>query len=194
MKKVENKTYTFNGEVFTTEKNVLKIQRAYQILRIHLSSLVKLYTEGIDTSVLKGYEKRVNDIVKTRDAIDKSDLVKLQDELEKFQDAGNEQGVKGTEQQIKDVEDAIERNKADIDKINEEFRNDEVALSQQAEYTQAIGNAMTMLKCSDLIPNFLESYLKGDTSKLDYENPEMIEFINSVMEDFFFLMLKSKEK
>lgn len=191
---MENKTYTFNGEVFTTEKNVLKIQRAYQILRIHLSSLVKLYTESIDTSVLKGYEKRVNDIVKTRDAIDKSDLVKLQDELEKFNDAGNEQAIKGTEQQIKDVEDAIERNKADIDKINEEFRNDEVALSQQAEYSQAVNNAMTMLKCSDLIPNFLNQYLIGDTSKLDYENPEMIEFINSVMEDFFFSILKSKEK
>jgi len=37
----------------------------------------------------------------------------------------------------------------------------------------------------DMIFPFLEKYLTGDITKLDKDNPDILEFIQNVMTDFF---------
>lgn len=177
-----SKSYFFNGVEFKTEKNVLKIQNAWLPLKIYYDKVVNMFASEVDMSAVNVYRDRIKKIVEEKDIPDNKDLLALESETVK------------NEPLIKQVKESIAKNKTDIENIEKELLADEKAQAQQSEYNKALENAIQYLLCSDIIPEFLDKYLIGDKSKLDYENPEMITFINEVVGDFFLLMLANIKK
>ena len=170
---VASKSYIFNDTTFTTERNVLKVQNAWLPLAMYFDEILKMYTEGLESKELNGYKVRLSDIT-AKDKQDKSDLVKLQSE-----ETPNTEIIERINKQI-------EFNASELVIINDEFSKDETALKQQAEYNRMFNYAIQSLITSyDVIKGFLEGYLIGDLSKLDYEDESIIEFIGEVIGDFF---------
>jgi hypothetical protein len=175
-----NKTYKFLDTEYTTEKNVLKIENAFIPFDMFHNSIKTMYARNIDTGALMPYMTRFN-FYTNKMKIDKSDLenLKKQPELDLAT--------------IERVEKAIETNQIELDKINEEYLQDIEAQYQQADLLKADKDAKrTALSSFEVVKTFLDKYLIGDTSKLDYENPLIKDFINEVMEDFFLFTMQNK--
>jgi len=180
MLNLQNKTYSFNGVEFVPEKNVLKIQNAWIPVAMYFDKLLKLYTSELDMSAVNKYKQQLKE-VNDKDKQDKSDLKKLQSEE-----------IPNTEI-IDRVNVQIEKNKTELSRINEEFSNDETAQAQQTEYNQMLGYALQSLITSyDVIKGFIEAYLVGDKSKLNYEDENILPLISEIVNDFFLSRLQSK--
>ena len=176
------KTYKILDTEFTTEKNVLKIQNAFLPLGIYFDKLNKMYTSEVETDVLDVY-KRNMDLMNNKNRLDKESLKNL--EAEKTPD----------KKVIDRVTKAIKQNEIDIESLNKDYRNDKKAQAQQTELNEATGYAMAHLLTSfDMVKIFLDKYLIGDTSKIDYEKPEAMEFVKEVVTDFFLSQMQNKVK
>lgn len=177
---MQNKTYTFNGTEYTVEKNVLKIQNAWIPLAMYFEDLVKLYTSECDLSKVNGYKEQLK-FLSVKEKQDNGDLKRL-----KSEETPNTELIDKVSKQI-------ELNAIERDKINSEFANDVIAQEQQAEYNRMLGYAIQSLVTSyDVVKGFLNVYLIGDISKLDYENENILEFISEVINDFFLFRMQSK--
>lgn len=176
----QSKTYTFNGVEFQTERNVLKVQNAWLPLAMYFDEILKMYTEGLESKELDGYKVRLSEIT-AKDKQDKSDLKKLQSE-----ETPNTELIERVEKQI-------ELNKAELDKINSEYEADETAKAQQEEYNKKLAYAFQSLISSyEMIKGFLNVYLIGDKSKLDFEDSEIIPFVEKVITDFFLYKMQNR--
>jgi hypothetical protein len=177
---IVSKTYKFLDTEYTTEKNVLKTQNAFLPMGIFFDKLNKMFIENVETDKIQPYKdslKFYNDKMK----IDKSDLenLKKQPELDLAT--------------IERVEKAIESNQIEIDKINSDYANDTEAQEQQAELNNATNYALaTLISSFDIVKTFLDKYLIGDVSKLDYENPLIADFVKEVITDFFLSQMQNK--
>lgn len=176
----QSKIYTFNGTEFQTERNVLKVQNAWLPLAIYFDEILKMYTEGLESKELDGYKVRLTDIT-AKDKQDQSDLKKLQSE------------ETPNVELIERINNQIEKNKSELDKINSEYEWDETAKAQQDEYNKKLAYAFQFLVSSyEMIQGFLNVYLIGDKSKLDYEDSEIIPFVEKVITDFFLYKMQNK--
>ena len=177
---VVSKTYIFNDTTFTTERNVLKVQNAWLPLAMYFDEILKMYTEGLESKELNGYKVRLSNIT-DKDKQDKSDLKKLQSEETPNTELINQFNAE------------LEKNKAELDKINSEYEADETAKAQQDEYNKKLAYAFQSLVSSyEMIQGFLNVYLIGDKSKLDYEDSEIIPFVEKVITDFFLYKMQNK--
>lgn len=176
-----NKTYSFNGVEFTTERNVLKTQNAYINLQMYMAELLKLFTADLDMSAVAPYNQRLKDI-NDKNKQDKSDLKKLESEE-----------TLNTEL-IEKIKAELVKNQIELAKINDEFGNDETAKAQQTEYNLKIYYVNESIAGSETAKVFLESYLIGDLSKLDYEDPKVIDFTKEVINDFFLSRLPNRSE
>ena len=169
----QSKTYKFGETEFQVQRNVLKIQNAWLPVAMYFEKLVEMYTAECDMTAANVYKDRLKDLA-DKDKQDKSDLVKLQSE-----ETPNTEIIERINKQI-------EFNASELVIINDEFSKDETALKQQAEYNRMFNYAIQSLITSyDVIKGFLEGYLIGDLSKLNYEDESIIEFIGEVIGDFF---------
>ncbi len=166
---MQSKVYKFKDTEFTVQKNVLKIQNAWLPVAMYFENLIKMYTAECDMSAVNSYKDRLKEL-NIKDAQDKSDIQKpdLDSDV------------------IARIQSQIEKNKIELDKINSEFESDVAAKEQQSEYNRMFNYAIQSLITSyDVVNGFLQSYLIGDYSKLDYEDESIIEFIGEVIGDFF---------
>ena len=168
---MQSKEYKFLDTVFTTQKNVLKINHAYIPLKKYLAQASSMYLEGMDLSRYKFHTDKYQKL-KFKDDKDNSDL-KIAQEL------------KDTVL-IERISKAIENNKSEFEKLDTDFREDKEAMNQYVQLLNANQFAEENLLTSyELIKGFLDTYLIGDLTKLDYENEAITEFVNTVMSDFF---------
>lgn len=174
---MQNKSYKFGDTEFTVEKNVLKIQNAWIPVAMYFEKLNAMYTAECDMSKVNEYKQRLENL-NIKDKQDQSDILKP--------DLLPEVTAK--------IQSEIEKNKVEIDKINEEFANDSEAQEQQREYNRMLGYAIQSLITSyDVLKGFLDIYLIGDKSKLNYEDESILEFINEVISDFFLYRMQNKK-
>lgn len=179
---MQSKTYKFGETEFQVQRNVLKIQNAWLPVAMYFEKLVKLYTSECDMSVVNTYRKRLDEL-NAKDKQDKSDLKKLQSE-----ETPNTELVQRFEKQIG-------LNAVELEKINSGFALDAIAIEQQAEYNRMFNYSIQALITSyDVIKGFLNVYLIGDLSKIDYENESIIEFIGEVISDFFLFKGQSRKQ
>lgn len=177
---MQNKTYSFNGVEFTTERNVLKVQNAWLPLAMYFDEILKLYTSELESKELDSYKQRLKDI-NDKNKQDEFDLKRLQSEE-----------TPNTEL-IDRVKAEIEKNKSELDKINSEYDADETAKAQQQEYNTKLSYALQSLITSyEMIKGFLDVYLIGDKTKLNFEDDNITVFVEQVITDFFLYKMQNK--
>lgn len=178
---MQSKKYKFLDTEFETQKNVLAISRAWNPLQMYFDTVLKMYTENVDMSAINSYNDRLREFQEMIDK-DTRDLTALLDEPEP------------NKQLIQQVNDAIDKSKSEVEKIETEMSKDENVIKQQKEWLSQVNNASKQLLCSEMIPAFLDEYLIGDTSKLDYEKWEIQDFISEVIGDLFTAMSEKKKR
>ena len=178
---MQSKKYKFLDTEFEVEEDVLKISRAWNPLQRYFDTVLKMFTESVDMSASDSYNEKIKEIQFLIDK-DSRDLTVLLDE------------TIPNEKLIEQCKEAIEKNKSELEKIETEMRSDENVIKQQNEWLNQVNYASKELLDSELIPGFLDKYLIGDTSKLDYKDWGIKDFISEVVGDLYTAMSEKKKR
>lgn len=172
-----NKTFVFNGVEFQTHKNVLRIMRASKPLLKKFQKYVKELTAGIDISNAEKDKLEIE--------INKITLQKSKEYYEQIKDGTNKNEIERVTKRISEQE-------TEIKTLEDKFKSNEDYTANYKLYNEAVSEAFGNLVIDDeiMIP-FLDTYLIGDKTKLDYENPKIIKFITEVLTDFFLLQSRN---
>ncbi len=124
--------------------------------------------------------------------IDMTAVYKVQERLEELElaitDLESEPEAKRDKKRLKELKSKLKKERA-------EFESDTGLQAGIALYNELRGMAMYQLVTDvSLMQPFLYGILKGDLSKLDFSNMNIVSFIQQVVSDFFLIMKKSKEE
>lgn len=171
------KEFFYNGEKFTTSDNVLKIHNLAIPIQKYFTDELRKQLDGLDIKPIEEDRKKIE-----------SFKIKIQE---------NENYLSGIKdkKEISRVEKINKQLKSELVKLTSAFNANEKYKEVLSEYEIRTQRAFEMLITEDyLIRPFLEKYLSGDTSKLDYTDINILTFISEVMTDFFLTISQNKKK
>lgn len=165
---MQSKVYTFEGNEYTVQRNVLMIANAFSSIQYFYESMLSQLTNSIENDEVKEYKKKLDWLKKKSDK-DEADL------------------LKADKQEAKEVIlKQIENNKENLKILNDELESNEILSQWKNANEQVLKFALTKTITNyELVKEFLKVYLIGDLEKLDFTNSNITTFISEVMMDFF---------
>lgn len=174
---MSKKEYKYKDEIFIASDNILRIHNIAIPIQKYFADELERQTAGLDLKALNEDKNKIDNLkfkIETNDEY----LKKLKDVKEK-----------------KRVENIQKNLKSELAKQTELFNTNENYKTLVRKYEIATNRTFELLITEDeIIIPFLEKYLTGDFSKLDFTDISILKFISLVITDFFLLLSENKKK
>lgn len=172
-----SKEYEYKGEKFKSSDNVLRIHNIAIPIQRYFSEELERQTAGLNMKALNEDKAKI-DSLKYKIETNTEYLKSIKDSKEK-----------------KRVENIQKGLNSELEKLTKLFNANENYNMLVRKYQEATNRTFELLITEDeIIIPFLEKYLSGDFSKLDYTDVSILKFISAVITDFFLLLSQNRKK
>jgi hypothetical protein len=161
---MENKIYKYKDQEYRLKNNDLELLRLAAPVLIKYRKLLHEYTKDIDLSELEYYKSKISEL--------KTAIIQLNEDND---------------------DDKVKELSRNLNIAEKEFCDNTELHSLISLYSDCEGLVLLeVISDIDFIKPFIKRILTGDTSKLDFDDDEILNLIRDAVSDFFIITSRSR--